>query len=62
MTRRRPATFRQRDLTRAIRAVKAAGLSVGRVLVDKSGRIEVTIGDPSHNATALQERNEWDAI
>jgi hypothetical protein len=31
--------FRKRDLTRAIRAVEAAGLTVGRVEVSKDGKL-----------------------
>ncbi|NJL07371.1 MAG: hypothetical protein HC900_03245 [Methylacidiphilales bacterium] len=38
---RKPATFRQTDVTRAVRAVAAAGLRVARVEVDRSGKIVV---------------------
>ena len=43
---RAPQTFRQRDLTRAVRAVTAAGMSVAKVEVDKDGRIVVVVGEP----------------
>jgi hypothetical protein len=43
---RGPNVFRQRDLTRAVRAVKAAGLDVARVEVDKDGKIVVILGKP----------------
>ena len=55
---RGPNQFSQRDLTRAVRATRAAGLTVARVAVDKSGRIEVIVGDPSHNALE-PERNDF---
>ncbi|MCK0197564.1 hypothetical protein MWN34_11635 [Ancylobacter sp. 6x-1] len=44
---RGPATFRQRDLTAAIRAVKAAGEGVARVEVDPDGKIIIVAGTPS---------------
>jgi hypothetical protein len=43
---RRPLTFRQNDLTRAIKAAKAAGEQVSKVEIDKDGKIIVTIGKP----------------
>ncbi len=38
---RAPHTFRQSDLTRAVRAVVKAGLEVARVTVDAEGQIAV---------------------
>jgi hypothetical protein len=38
---RAPTTFRQRDVTAAVKAVTAAGYEVLRVEVDKQGRITV---------------------
>lgn len=34
-------SFRQRDLTRAIKAMRSAGLNVERIEVDKDGKIIV---------------------
>ena len=38
---RGPTTFRQRDVTAAVKAVTAAGYQVVRVEVDKTGKITV---------------------
>jgi len=59
---RKRSTFRQRDLTRAIKAAAASGVPVARVSVDKSGRIDVIFGEPAHNASAQPEANEWDGV
>jgi hypothetical protein len=56
---RRPCTFRQADITKAVRAVQAAGVPVARVEVDREGRIIVVAqsGAVEHNGAS---RNEWD--
>jgi hypothetical protein len=41
---RTPSIFRQRDLTRAVRAVRAAGVEVARVEIDKEGTIAIVTG------------------
>ena len=41
---RAPLTFRQRDLVRALRGTKAAGLEISKVEIDKDGKIVVIIG------------------
>jgi hypothetical protein len=38
-------TFRQQDVTRALRAAVAAGIEVQRVEIDKSGKIVLIFGD-----------------
>jgi hypothetical protein len=53
---RGPQTFRQRDMTRAVRAVAAAGMSVAKVEVDKAGKIVVVVGEPDKTKA---EPNEW---
>jgi hypothetical protein len=37
----RPALLKQSDLTRYVRAVQAAGVTVGRVLVRPDGAVEI---------------------
>lgn len=55
---RLPSSFRQQDVTRAVRAVRAAGEPVRRVEVDKSGRIVIVTGEPDIG----DEPNEWDKV
>ena len=44
---RGPLTFKQRDLTAAVKAVAAAGYEVARVQVSRAGDIIVEIVKPS---------------
>jgi hypothetical protein len=52
---RAPSTFKQRDLTRAIRAVQAAGVVGARVEVGKDGKIVVVLGEAE-----VETSNPWD--
>jgi hypothetical protein len=52
---RGPCTFRERDVTRAIRAVEAAGKKVRKVWI-----IVIEIAQDDDAATVDSERNEWD--
>jgi hypothetical protein len=55
-------TFRQSDVTRAVKAVVAAGVEVVRVEVDRQGRISVIAGKPSGQSGDEPPSNEWDEI
>jgi hypothetical protein len=55
---RGPQAFRERDLTRAVRAVAKAGVPIAKVEVDKAGKIVVVVGEPGK--AELDQRNEWD--
>jgi hypothetical protein len=57
---RRPCTFKQSDVTKAVRAVVAAGVEVARVEVDKDGRIVVVAGKPAPDEG--RRDSEWDRI
>ena len=61
------STFRQGDLSRALKATLAAGCHVQRVKVDKAGNIVVIVGPPMPIPPGLSdpvepgtEPNEWD--
>jgi hypothetical protein len=55
------STFRQTDLTRAVRAVEAAGMKVTRVEIDPDGRIILQSGGapavPSSELDGWLEKN-----
>lgn len=51
-----PARFKQDDLTRAVRGLANAGLRVGRVEIEPSGKIVIL----SEGTAAPAKRNAWD--
>jgi hypothetical protein len=51
------ATFKQADLTRALRAVEKAGRDVVRAEIGRDGRIVLVF---KNGEEVLVERNEWD--
>jgi hypothetical protein len=57
---RSPLAFTKRDVTRAIEGHMAAGLSVQRTEIDRTGRISIVTGQPEETSIALE--NEWDSI
>jgi hypothetical protein len=61
---RGPSTFKQQDLTRALRAAIAAGIMVQRVEIDKSGKIVLVAGKPQEPADegGAGAGNEWDGV
>jgi hypothetical protein len=61
---RTPSVFRQRDVTRALKAAAAAGLHVVGFKIDpQTGAIAVEVGSPEAQGDApARERNEWDSV
>jgi hypothetical protein len=53
-------TFRQRDVTAALKAAVAAGVSVRSVKISVEGDIEIVIGHSSAQDFSTAGRNEWD--
>jgi hypothetical protein len=59
---RGPSTFRQQDVTRALRAAVAAGVDVTRVEIDKTGKIVIVTGKREEMAINTRGESEWDNI
>lgn len=59
---RGPCTFKQQDVTRALRAAVAAGIDVQRIEIDRDGKIIVVTGKPQEVADEGRGENEWDRI
>jgi hypothetical protein len=54
MARARPA-FRQADVTRAVKGARAAGLNIGRVEIDRDGKIVLIVGSEAPEASPEQD-------
>ena len=52
-----PATFKETDLARALRAARKAGVEVERVEVGRDGRIVLVL---KNGDEVSPESNEWD--
>jgi hypothetical protein len=59
---RAPSTFRQQDVTRAVKAVSAAGVHIARIEIDKSGKIVIITADEPAALGKITEANEWDRV
>jgi hypothetical protein len=53
---RSPSTFRQQDVTRAVKAVAAAGVGIARVEIDSAGKIIIV----SSEGVAAEPQSELD--
>jgi hypothetical protein len=59
---RAPSTFRQQDVTRAVKAITAAGVHIARVEIDKTGKIVIITADTTGRPGETEGANEWDRI
>ena len=56
-------TFKQSDVTKAIKAAVKAGIGIGRVEIDKNGKIVIVPARPEDAANGDEpEKNEWDGV
>jgi hypothetical protein len=56
-------TFKQGDVTRALKATVKAGMAVERVEIDNNGKIVIVTGRPADAANGEKPgKNEWDAV
>ena len=56
-------TFKQSDVTKALKATVKAGIAVGRVEIDKEGKIVIVAARPQDTANGeKREKNEWDGV
>jgi hypothetical protein len=55
-------TFKQSDVTKAIRATVKAGIAVNRVEIDKDGKIIIVTTAEDAATGQKAEKNEWDGV
>jgi hypothetical protein len=56
-------TFKQRDVTKAIKATVKAGIPVERVEIDKNGKIIIVTAKAEDVVNGDNpEKNEWDGV
>ncbi|KKB80829.1 hypothetical protein VW35_01060 [Devosia soli] len=53
------AMFTQGDISKLLKGAKAAGMTVKRVVIDRSGRIVADLGGEADDAPPS---NEWDVV
>jgi hypothetical protein len=59
---RAPSTFRKHDVTRAVKAVAAAGVGIARIEIDKAGKITIIAATSEADKSSAAEANEWDHV
>jgi hypothetical protein len=55
-------SFRQRDVVRAVKAAKAAGIDVARIEINQSGKIVIVSGGLVAQDYPDRDGNEWDCF
>ena len=56
-------TFKQSDVTKALKATVKAGIAVERVEIDKDGKIVIVTARPEDAANGEKPgKNEWDGV
>lgn len=56
-------TFKQSDVTKALKATVKAGIAVERIEIDKNGKIVVVTARPEDAANKVKPgKNEWDEV
>jgi hypothetical protein len=58
---KRPVTFKQADLHRAIKTFQKLGLPVARAEIDRDGKIVIVTGKLV-NENAMTNTNPWDEV
>ena len=60
---KRPQTFKQTDLLRAIKAFQKAELPIARAEIDRDGKIVVVAGErKSTDENRMTNSNPWDEV
>lgn len=52
--------FTQADVTKAVRAVVAAGIGVREVVVDANGAIRIIVGEPVNTSSVVDNQDDLD--
>jgi hypothetical protein len=52
---RAPSTFRQQDVTSAVKAVAAAGVNIARIEIDKAGKFDTKEDAPAGYLAAREQ-------
>jgi hypothetical protein len=57
---RAPSTFRQQDITKAVKGATKAGMNIARIEIAKDGRIVIITAAEATGQVESGEENEWD--